>query len=308
MMSKSLAFYFVFIALLPLSVNSQTNGKWFADPRNGCQIWDDKPYPLQSIHYEGACIKKLAQGQGKATFLDNGKLNQIWDANWVAGKAVGKLTITYSDGNKYFGELLNGESNGQGLVTYANGERYEGEFKTGKFHGNGTFSMKDGGKYVGQFDNGQINGSGTYYYASGSKYVGDFRDGKFNGNGIYYDPNGTVKASGQFENGEFIPSVSRSKLETIAECYGATAIIEADFIIRGDYKNEQNIKKMKQFLFDRFYFYAGIYTRKMPVELSRSTYELIDNSVKKYTFMDDRAQMSYAISVSRNANCLEQAK
>ena len=46
----------------------------------------------------------------------------------------------------------------------------------------------------------------------------------------------------------------------------------------------------------------------MPVELSRSTYELIDNSVKKYTFMDDRAQMSYAISVSRNANCLEQAK
>lgn len=117
-----------------------------------------------------------------------------------------------------------------------------------------------------------------------------------------------VKASGQFENGEFVPSVSRSKLETIAECYGATAIIEADFIIRGDYKNEQNIKKMKQFLFDRFYFYAGIYTRKMPVELSRSTYELIDNSVNKYTFMDDRAQMSYAISVSRNANCLEQAR
>lgn len=307
-MYKLFAFYFVFIFLLPLSVNSQTSGKWLVDSRNGCQIWDDMPNPSQTIKYDGICKKKFAQGQGVLTFYKNGSLDQVWDANWVDGKVIGKLTITFADGGKYYGELLNGKSHGQGVQTYSNGDKYEGEFKSDKFHGNGTYLKKDGWKYFGQFDNGQFSGNGTFYYADGTKYVGEFRDGKFNGSGIYYDPNGVVKASGQFENGEFVPSVSRSKLETIAECYGATAIIEADFIIRGDYKNEQNIKKMKQFLFDRFYFYAGIYTRKMPVELSRSTYELIDNSVKKYTFMDDRAQMSYAISVSRNANCLEQAK
>jgi hypothetical protein len=142
----------------------------------------------------------------------------------------------------------------------------------------------------------------------GSKYVGDFRDSQFNGTGIYYDPNGVVKTSGQFENGKFIPSVSRSKLEIIAECHGATSIIEADSIIRGDYKSEQALKKVRQALFDSFYYYAGIYTRNMATELSRSTYDLIQNSINKYTYMDDRAQINYAMSVSKNANCFEQAR
>jgi hypothetical protein len=306
-MLKFSTFFFAF-SLIPIATNSQTVGQWFTDSRSGCKIWDETPQPLQSIKFEGTCTKKLAQGQGKVTFFKNGLFDQAWDANWIDGKAVGKLTITYIDGGKYYGELLNGEKNGQGSITYANGDAYEGDFKNGKFHGNGNYSKKNGWRYSGQFDKEQFNGKGTYIYADGSKYVGDFRDSQFNGNGIYYDTNGVVKASGQFENGEFIPPVTLSKLETIAECYGATAMIEADFIIRGDYKNEQNSKKVKQFLFDRFYFYARIYTRKMPVELSRSTFELLDNSVKKYTYMDDRAQMNYAMSVSKNANCLEQAR
>jgi len=102
--------------------------------------------------------------------------------------------------------------------------------------------------------------------------------------------------------------VSLSKLETLAECISASSIIESEFILRGDYKNEQNMKKFTKYLSDRFYFYARIYTRRDPVELYRTTNELIDNAGKKYTFMDDRAQMSYAISVSRDEKCLEQAK
>jgi hypothetical protein len=46
----------------------------------------------------------------------------------------------------------------------------------------------------------------------------------------------------------------------------------------------------------------------MPVELSKATYELLDNSIKKYTYMGDLAQLKYALGVSKNANCLEQAK
>ena len=296
------------ISLILMLNSAQAFGEWFADPQSGCKIWDDSPQPTQSVKYEGSCLKKLAQGQGKATFFQNGSFDQSWDANWIEGKTSGKLTITYSDGSKYHGELLNGKQDGKGSAEFANGDSYEGEFRNGKFNGNGVFLKKEGWRYTGQFEHSQLSGKGTYYYADGSKYEGEFKDNKFNGNGVYYDSTGSVKASGLFENDTFIPQVSRAKLETIAECYSAAEIIASDFTIRGDFKNEQNAKKVTQYLSDRFFYYAGIYTRKMPPEIARSTYELTQNSLKKYTYMDDLAQLKYALGVSKNLNCLEQAK
>ena len=298
----------VVVAILALilfnCVYAQTTGNWFADPKSGCRIWDDTPQPLQSIKFEGTCIKKLAHGQGKVFFYQNGVADQTWDANWVNGKAVGKLTITYDDNSKYYGELLNGKKNGQGSATYANGDKYDGEFRNGKFNGNGNFYKADGWRYSGGFDNNEMSGKGTLYYANGEKYVGDFKNSKLNGNGVYYDANNTVKASGLFENGKFIPSVTREKLETIAACYAANSIIEADFTIRGDYNGEQRSKKITKFLMDRFYFYADIYNKKMPIELAGLTYQLLNDAVKKYAYItDDNAQWNYAVGVVKSDNC-----
>jgi len=296
------------LALISINANSQNLGKWLTDSSNGCKIWDDVPQPLESIKYEGFCAKKIAQGQGKVTFFINGLVNQIWDANWKDGKAEGKLTITYPDGEKYYGELLNGKRNGQGLLIYQNGSKYEGDFKNGIISGNGSLTIANGSKYTGQFENNKFNGRGTFLYADNSKYIGDFKDNQLHGYGTYYDPNGTVKATGLFENGTFIPEVSLNKLEVIAECIAATSIIEADFTIRGDYKNEQSAKKVREYLSNRFYHYASIYTRKISIDESKSIYELVGNSAKKYTYMDDRSQMNYAVSLSKNSNCLDQAK
>ena len=156
-MLKFSTFFLFAFSLIPIATNSQTIGQWFADSRSGCKIWDETPQPLQSIKFEGTCTKKLAQGQGKVTFFKNGLFDQVWDANWVDGKAVGKLTVTYTDGAKYYGQLIKGEKNGQGSFIYASGDTYEGEFLNGKFHGNGNYSKKNGWRYSGQFEKDQFS-------------------------------------------------------------------------------------------------------------------------------------------------------
>ena len=69
---------------------------------------------------------------------------------------IGAIRLT--NGDKYFGEWLNGSANGQGIYTFNSGDKHVGEYKDGKQHG-----------------------QGTHIYVSGATYVGDYREGKQNG-------------------------------------------------------------------------------------------------------------------------------
>jgi len=68
--------------------------------------------------------------------------------------------------------------NGQGTYTWSYGDKYVGEYVDGKRHGQGTFTFADGEKYVGGFKNGKYHGQGTFTYTNGSVDKGIWENGK----------------------------------------------------------------------------------------------------------------------------------
>ena len=69
--------------------------------------------------------------------------------------------------------------------TFTNADRYVGEIQNGQFHGQGTYFFSNGNEYEGRFHEGKYHGQGVYKFASGERYEGEFRDGKFHGHGVY---------------------------------------------------------------------------------------------------------------------------
>ena len=96
-------------------------------------------------------------------------------------KVFKKGTLTLPDGDKYVGELKDGEPNGQGIITYPDGTKYVGKFKDGKENGQGTFTYPDGEKYEGEYKDGERNGQGTITYPDGTKSVVEYKDGELEG-------------------------------------------------------------------------------------------------------------------------------
>jgi len=87
-----------------------------------------------------------------------------------------------------------------GEMNFPNGEKYVGEVKDGQPHGRGTFIWPNGEKYVGDWKNGQRNGRGRFFWPDGTKYFGDFRNNKKHGQGTYTYANGRTY-TGQWKNG-----------------------------------------------------------------------------------------------------------
>ena len=95
-------------------------------------------------------------------------------ATWT--NCVGE--VKFPNGEKYVGELKEGQPHGQGTFIWPNGEKYVGEWQNGQRNGHGRFFWPDGDKYVGQFRNNKKHGQGTLTYANGRQYVGEFKDGQ----------------------------------------------------------------------------------------------------------------------------------
>ena len=86
-------------------------------------------------------------------------------------------TLTWEDGTRYVGEVLNNLPHGHGTIT-SDGAKYIGEFKDGKMHGQGTYTWPDGNKYVGEHKDGDKHGQGTYTFADGRTDSGEWRNGQ----------------------------------------------------------------------------------------------------------------------------------
>jgi len=95
-------------------------------------------------------------------------------ATWT--NCVGE--VKFPNGEKYVGELKEGQPHGQGTFIWPNGEKYVGQWQNGQRNGQGRFFWPDGDKYVGQFRNNKKHGQGTLTYANGRQYVGEFKDGQ----------------------------------------------------------------------------------------------------------------------------------
>ena len=94
---------------------------------------------------------------------------------------VMKRTISYSNGNKYEGEVsLSGERSGYGSLIMVNGDKYEGEWANDVKHGHGV-----------------------EVWATGARYEGEWKDGKKDGEGILTGRGG-IKSKQVWENGKLI--------------------------------------------------------------------------------------------------------
>ena len=103
----------------------------------------------------------------------------------AAAGTVQKKAITYSNGDKYDGEINDGKRNGHGIYTFAHGDRYEGEFKEGHFSGHGIYTFADGRRYEGEWKDDKKNGQGIFTWPDGDRYEGEWKDDLFSGHGIY---------------------------------------------------------------------------------------------------------------------------
>lgn len=88
---------------------------------------------------------------------------------------VGELN--FLNGEKYVGEVRDGQPSGQGTYTWANGAKYAGQWSNGQRNGRGMYTWPNGERYVGEFRNNKKHGQGTLIYANGRKFVGEFKDG-----------------------------------------------------------------------------------------------------------------------------------
>ncbi len=115
----------------------------------------------------------------------------------VNSQALETVDVT-SEGNRYVGEVLNGQRHGKGTFFAANGDKYEGEWKNGQRHGKGIF-IEANGKYEGGWKNDKMHGTGVFT-SPGISYEGEMKNGQMHGRGILVEKDG--KYEGEFLNGK----------------------------------------------------------------------------------------------------------
>lgn len=106
----------------------------------------------------------------------------------TSSNKIETIALSYTNGDKFEGEIKNGIREGFGTYYYHNGDKYEGMWLKGKKHGMGTLYYKEGNLFVGQWKNSEKEGNGTLYLKNGEKYHGEFKSGKRSGKGILTSP------------------------------------------------------------------------------------------------------------------------
>lgn len=81
---------------------------------------------------------------------------------------TGLHEMTFLDGSKYAGHIVNGKIHGLGIYIWPSGAKYMGQFKDNMKHGRGIYIWPNGDKYVGEYRENRATG-GWFYTADGQK-------------------------------------------------------------------------------------------------------------------------------------------
>lgn len=87
-------------------------------------------------------------------------------------------TLSWRNGVRYEGDVLDNRPHGQGKCTWPSGAEYVGEFREGKKHGQGMYSYPCGSRYTGQWENDQKHGQGTFFWSNGRVDKGFWENNK----------------------------------------------------------------------------------------------------------------------------------
>jgi hypothetical protein len=134
----------------------------------------------------------------------------------ISGGAPNGLGVRVSGspanaGDRYRGELRNGQSSGVGVYEFASNpnnsagaSRYEGEHSADGATGFGVTYGKNGDSFAGQETSASGQSRGVMTFANGQRYEGELRNGARNGFGVVWGPDGSVLAAGRWANGELV--------------------------------------------------------------------------------------------------------
>ena len=117
--------------------------------------------------------------------------------------AAGYYYRTWSNGDRYEGQLQGGLMHGMGILISSNGDRYTGQFRFGKMNGQGKMVFGNGDTYAGEFSDNAMGGKGSYNYSNGDRFVGHFMGDLPHGEGAHILASGEVYA-GDWDHGRLL--------------------------------------------------------------------------------------------------------
>lgn len=118
------------------------------------------------------------------------------------GRASGKGTMEWPNGNHYKGEFRDGMMHGNGLFTTPAGYVYEGDFAQGSGTGRATIHYTDGSVYEGEMHQDNMHGQGKLTFSKGNYYQGEFTEGRIEGSGSWI-VTGDHQYRGQLKNAKY---------------------------------------------------------------------------------------------------------
>ena len=159
---------------------SDDTSHWVTDRDSGCTLFDASLRPGDQVSWSGSCDNGRAEGQGTASFSNNGAEFESFTGSFHDGVAAdGDVKVSWGQGWSYDGAMVAGHFEGHGVLVNDKKDRFEGDWKDGKLNGDGSVVHADGSRYEGDWGNDLPNGEGIITRADGSKLEGFFQDGKY---------------------------------------------------------------------------------------------------------------------------------
>lgn len=198
---------------------------------------NNKPAPF-SLELVSSDVKSVAEAARRAQTSATSRAAAAREAASAASSATGLRSIVAADGDQYEAQISGGAPNGLGIRVSGNaanaGDRYRGELRNGQTAGVGVYEFASNPnnaaanalRYEGEHTNDSAAGYGVTYwkngdnfagqdmpsgvargvltFANGQRYEGELRNGVRNGIGVVWGADGSVAMAGRWANGELV--------------------------------------------------------------------------------------------------------
>lgn len=105
---------------------------WIADPRSGCQVWNNFPQEDERIEWTGPCVDGYAHGRGTLRWFQKDENYETQEGELRGGKLNGWV-FSKDDEGTFEGEFRDNLPNGEGTRRLKDGEVYSGRWRDGCF-------------------------------------------------------------------------------------------------------------------------------------------------------------------------------
>lgn len=163
------------------------------------QRQDGELFWANGNRYEGQYFNNLPEGYGKLIY--NTGITYV--GHFHEGQYHGKGTLTTYEG-EYVGEFKYGSFDGYGTFSYSNGDIFTGNYINGIRQGKGILYYNGGGSYEGEYSDNIRHGMGILTSPAGDVYQGGFKDGVFDGYGKLTFADRSPPIEGWFANNLFV--------------------------------------------------------------------------------------------------------